>query len=82
MRPLSPVKQAISKQSLLHSTETQVSMNRELISESTYALCTFAPSAPSISRSRTAKTSIGGFKPSTLARFQRFSLAIPIQGYL
>lgn len=61
-------------------TEPQVSTKRELISESTYALCTFAPSAPSISRSRTASTSIGGFKPSTFARFQRFSLAMPIQG--
>ena len=57
-------------------------MKRELISSSTCALCIFAPASPlPISLSKTARTSIGGSKPSTFARFQRFSLAIPMQGY-
>jgi hypothetical protein len=59
---------------------TQASTKRELINESTYALWTLAPPEPSISFNNTDRTSIGGFRPKTLARFQRFSLAIPMQG--
>lgn len=56
-----------------------VSMNLELINSSTYALCALT-SPLSISLSMTARTSIGGCKPRTLALFQRFSLAMPIHG--
>lgn len=60
----------------------QVSTNLELIKESTYARCTLIPSfSLSISLSSTARTSIGGLNPKTFARFQRFSLAMPMQGY-
>lgn len=58
---------------------SHVSMKRELISSSTCARW-LAVSPSSISLNSTARTSIGGFRPSLFARFQRLSLAIPIQG--
>jgi hypothetical protein len=61
-------------------SDAYVSVNLELMSSSTYALC--ALSLPSsCSWSRIASTSIGGLKPSVCALFHRFILAIPIDGY-
>lgn len=59
---------------------SHVSTNRELINSSTCALCDLVSPA-SISFSKTARTSIGGFKPSTFARFHRFRRAMPMHGY-
>lgn len=71
----------VSSQRPGRTTSLQVSVvNLELINSSTYALCDFVSPA-SISFSNTARTSIGGFKPSRLARFQRFRRDMPMQGY-
>lgn len=61
-------------------TRAQVSLNLDDMSSSTYARCDFV-SPSSIALSSTARTSIGGLRPSILARFQRFRRAIPMQGY-
>jgi hypothetical protein len=50
-------------------------------SSSTCDLCIDNLLPPSSSFSNTASTSMGGSRPSRWARFQRFSRAIPVQGY-